>query len=66
MTTPAMGALTVVFEIESRLAARFAPDSCSRCCVAERFACAVSYADFVFCYSASDRILDSQLRRARS
>ena len=64
--TPAIGALTVVLESESRLAARFAPDSSRRCWIAERFACAVSYADFVFWYSASERIFASQLRFARS
>ena len=48
VTMPAIGERTVVFESESRLAARSAPLMLSRSSVAETFACAVSQFDRAF------------------
>ncbi len=66
VTTPSIGAVTVVLESAFWLAARLALVERMRCSVAARFASAVSRFDFAFCRSASARMLPLKLRLARS
>ena len=66
VTTPSSGAVTVVFDSESRLAARLAEVERMRCSVAARFASAVSRFDLAFCRSASARMFPLKFAAARS
>ena len=63
---PSIGAVTVVLDRESRLAARSAMVEFIRDSVAARVASAVSRLDFAFCMSASARMLPLCCWLARS
>ncbi len=66
VTMPSIGAVTVVLDRESRLAARSAMVEFIRDSVAARVASAVSRLDFAFCRSASARMLPLCCWLARS
>ncbi len=66
VTMPSIGAVTVVLERESRLAARSAIVPFMRCSVAARVASAASRVDLAFWKSASARIFAWKFCFARS